>query len=615
MTADTVPRATPPPVPTPTRVPAPVERRGDQAASPAGPGPDSGLRERLAEFRALLVISLLMTESASEDQILELAASSAPGLGSWRVEGYGFPDGQWRPGQQAFPAVPAALHRQLIALGSRAGRVELPDRPWAWAFPLKGIGGLVGHLIASSDREPPEEERFLIRVIAQQTAVAVSNARLLASERAAAAELARTNAALAATVATLRRSMEIHDRLTRVAMSGEGQQGIAQALHELTGMPVAIEDRYGNLAAWAGPGRPDPYPKESFAKREHLLRRLMRDSKPARDGERLLMLASPRADVLGVLVLFDPDRTADSADLVALEHGTTVLAMELARLRGIADTELRLRRDLVHDLLAGTDDASALARAEALAHDLRRPHRVVLVEGASRARAHDALLTAVRRVMRKEHRDGLVEAWSGKVAIITADTADWEPFRRALTTECRGQCHLGVGAPAARPSELPRSLREAGLALRLRQTLLPGSGACEYPKLGILRMLAAIPDLRDVEGFVREWLGSLLDYDERRNADLVRTLTVYLEHGGSYDATAAALSVHKSTLKYRLQRIRELSGLELNDPDVHFNLQLATRAWGTLQALREETRAEQGPVRYERAALPVGPEQWPAASP
>ena len=64
-------------------------------------------------------------------------------------------------------------------------------------------------------------------------------------------------------------------------------------------------------------------------------------------------------------------------------------------------------------------------------------------------------------------------------------------------------------------------------------------------------------------------------------------LTQYLEHGGNYDATAAELSVHKSTLKYRLQRIRELTGVELNDPDVHFNLQLATRAWGTLQALRD----------------------------
>ena len=137
------------------------------------------------------------------------------------------------------------------------------------------------------------------------------------------------------------------------------------------------------------------------------------------------------------------------------------------------------------------------------------------------------------------------------------------------------------------PCGLPRSLREAGLALRLQKTLLPGSSACEYPKLGIFRMLAAIPDLAEVETFVQEWLGSLLDYDARRKAELVHTLTQYLEHGGNYDATAAKLSVHKSTLKYRLQRIRELTGLELNDPDVHFNLQLATRAWGTLQALDE----------------------------
>jgi sugar diacid utilization regulator len=559
------------------------------ATLPARTREEANLRERLGEFRALLVISLLMTESVNEDQILELAASSAPGLGPWRIEGYGFADGRWRPGQGAghAPAVTGDLSGQLAALGSRGSKVNLPGRGWAWAYPLRGVSGLLGHLVASCDREPSDEERFLIQVIAQQTGVAVSNARLHARERATAAELAVTNAALAETVTSLQRSMDIHERLTRVAVSGEGQPGIAKALHELTGMPVAIEDRYGNLAAWAGPGQPSPYPKESFAKREHLLRRLMRDSKPVRDGERLILLASPRSDVIGVLALVDPGRRADHADLVALEHGATVLSMELARLRGIADTELRLRRDLVHDLLDGTDDASALSRAEALDYDLRRPHRVVIVEGKGRARAHDALLSAVRRAMRKTRQEGLVENWSGNVAIVTAGQADWEQLRRAIMSDLGGQSHIGVGGTCARPSELPRSLREAGLALRLQKTLLPGSGACEYPRLGIFRMLAAIPDLTDVEEFVRDWLGSLLDYDARRKAELVRTLTQYLEHGGNYDATAAELSVHKSTLKYRLQRIRELTGVELNDPDVHFNLQLATRAWGTLQALRD----------------------------
>jgi sugar diacid utilization regulator len=273
----------------------------------------------------------------------------------------------------------------------------------------------------------------------------------------------------------------------------------------------------------------------------------------------------------------------------------------------------------VHDLLAGTDDESALARAEALDYDLRGPHRVMVIDWKSRhARAHDALVSAVRRAMRQARISGLLETWSGNVAVVTAGQTDWERLRQMVLSDLGGgQCYIGVGSSCARPSELPQSLREAGLALRLQKTLLPGSSACEYPKLGVFRMLAAIPDLTDVDGFVREWLGSLLDYDERKGADLVLTLTQYLEHGGNYDATAAQLSVHKSTLKYRLQRIRELSGLELNNPDVHFNLQLATRAWGTLQALRSERLPAGLPHIHPgtRPRRPPVPRTWMISAP
>jgi DNA-binding PucR family transcriptional regulator len=78
----------------------------------------------------------------------------------------------------------------------------------------------------------------------------------------------------------------------------------------------------------------------------------------------------------------------------------------------------------------------------------------------------------------------------------------------------------------------------------------------------------------------------LLDYDSRKRSELVLTLSRYLECGYSYDGTAAALSVARSTLKYRLQRIRDLTGHDLACPDTRFNLQLATRAWQTLAALR-----------------------------
>jgi DNA-binding PucR family transcriptional regulator len=99
-----------------------------------------------------------------------------------------------------------------------------------------------------------------------------------------------------------------------------------------------------------------------------------------------------------------------------------------------------------------------------------------------------------------------------------------------------------------------------------------------------------VEDTSSVERFVQEWLGPLLDYDATKGAALVPTLTQYLECGRSYDLTAEAVAVHRNTLKYRLRRIREISGRDLGDPGTCFNLQLATRAWATLLALRDNSR-------------------------
>ena len=97
---------------------------------------------------------------------------------------------------------------------------------------------------------------------------------------------------------------------------------------------------------------------------------------------------------------------------------------------------------------------------------------------------------------------------------------------------------------------------------------------------------ATANDSSAIERFVAEWLGGLIDYDAIHGTQLVLTLSKYLDCGGNYDASALALSVHRSTLKYRLRRIREVSGHDIGHPDVQFNLQVATRAWRTLQALR-----------------------------
>jgi DNA-binding PucR family transcriptional regulator len=547
------------------------------------------LRGQLTNLRALLVLSILMTESADEQQILLLATSAAASLGSWQVAGFVLGDAWWPGGQRRGPVSPE-LAAQLRALPETGGPVTGLGAPWAWAYPLRSIAGRLGHLLVRAAREPAPDEQFLAQVLAQQTGVAVSNAQLHGRERDTAAALAATNEALQETVAALRRGMASHERLTRVAAAGEGAAGIADALHDLTGLAVAVEDRYGNLSAWAGPGQPDPYPKPPAYEREQLLRRLMTAGRSVRDGGRVVALASPRPGVLGLLALIDPGGRAGTTDVMALEHGATVLAVELARLRGMADAELRVRRELVHDLLTGTDDESAYLRAEALGYDLGRPHQVAVVEVevTGGTPAPEDVLHAAGRALRAQQRPGLLGMMAGTVVIVAAAGADWAALRTGIVAGLGGgRCRMGVGDAYPQPSQLTRSLREARLALRLQKASAAAEQASRYADLDVLRMLAAGDDLSDVAAFIRKWLGALADYDERKHTDLVKTLTQYLQHGGGYAGTSRALSVHRSTLKYRLQRIRELTGFDLSDPETQFNLQLATRARLTLQALQD----------------------------
>lgn len=105
------------------------------------------------------------------------------------------------------------------------------------------------------------------------------------------------------------------------------------------------------------------------------------------------------------------------------------------------------------------------------------------------------------------------------------------------------------------------------------------AGAAAYDELGFYRLIDAAHDGGAVEDFIREWIGALLDYDSAKNSDLVLTLSEHLESGGNYDDSANALHIHRSTLRYRLARIGELTGHDLRDANTRFNLHAATRSW------------------------------------
>src|SRR3984957_7449714 len=312
------------------------------------PAQDGPVREQLSALRSMLVFAMLLTQQDSQASILLYVANAVESLGSCTAEGI-FLDGRWQdirlPRRRA-SSLPA------LTLPAEGGPVLLADVPWSWAYSLSSRHGPAGYLLVGAQVPPAEGERFLLQVLAQQAGVALANARLHSREREQAEELGVTNLAL-------QRSMEIHDRLTKVALGSQGQQGIVEVVSELTGRTAAIEDRFGNLLAWAGPDQPDPTPRADPEQRSRLLDRAMTMAGPVREGEGLYSVAVLGGAPVGVLVLRDKDSTAGHTERVGMEHATVVLAMEINRLQSLAEGDTRLRTNLVLDLVAGADNGLA----------------------------------------------------------------------------------------------------------------------------------------------------------------------------------------------------------------------------------------------------------------
>jgi purine catabolism regulator len=135
-----------------------------------------------------------------------------------------------------------------------------------------------------------------------------------------------------------------------------------------------------------------------------------------------------------------------------------------------------------------------------------------------------------------------------------------------------GRAYPGVRGPA-------RSRQDAEQALWSAWHLFDGQRICNFSDLGIYRLLLPLRAQHPLElrAFYDETLGTLEARagPEGRNARLLDTLETFLNHGGNIVETARAMSMHRNTLSYRLRRIAEVTGLDLDDPAVRFRAQVA----------------------------------------
>jgi PucR family transcriptional regulator, purine catabolism regulatory protein len=157
---------------------------------------------------------------------------------------------------------------------------------------------------------------------------------------------------------------------------------------------------------------------------------------------------------------------------------------------------------------------------------------------------------------------------------------------------------VGLGRRSAGPREIVRSYAEAEQAARIGRQFLGGNRTVTFQELGVYRVIARVEDRDTLEAFRKEYLGPIEDYDANHAAEYIETLEGFFACNGNHARAAEVLHLHRNTLLYRLGRIEELTGRDLNDPETRLSMQLALkirRVFPTI--LASQPRSSRGGAR------------------
>jgi purine catabolism regulator len=126
--------------------------------------------------------------------------------------------------------------------------------------------------------------------------------------------------------------------------------------------------------------------------------------------------------------------------------------------------------------------------------------------------------------------------------------------------------------------EWPEVHRQARRAMQLGKRLHLNQ-LVEFNSLGIYQLLSQIEHIGAVQTFTERIIGPLAEYDWRHRGSLVETIDAYFNHHANVSQTAESLFIHRNTLLYRLERIQELTGQDIDQADMRLALHLALKLW------------------------------------
>ena len=314
--------------------------------------------------------------------------------------------------------------------------------------------------------------------------------------------------------------------------------------------------------------------------------------------ERQVKLESEE-ETFGYLVILEENELQEK-DFLAIRQAVYALTLKLHQNNLIQNLARKCSNELIEDLLQGKIQAKdeIVKRGELAGWDLTVPYQMFIIRFASdKARSserngerslykyelEEKIIHSLHRIIRTTlSTKYIIFSYNDDILLLIhyqeqSDEikSDIDNIAQQLSNKFSYlEFSIGAGCFIDDCLEISKSYQQGLYTLDFLAATNQEQQVFFYKELGVLRLLWQL-DHEQLADFVDEFLAELIDYDQNNNTNWIETLGVYLKTGGSIQQSANLLPIHPNTMRYRINRIQEILGVDLQDFEVRSNLAIA----------------------------------------
>lgn len=310
-------------------------------------------------------------------------------------------------------------------------------------------------------------------------------------------------------------------------------------------------------------------------------------------------------DLLGFLALEDQQEELEAFDLLAIDLVRNIYSIQFIKQKLVIDTMSQVKDDFIDQLLVEqiADKESIIQYMNLFQWNLYRPHRVatlsIIFSDLEEAEAdlfekHSKKQQIFNELKGKiaQHDPQIVFAKKNDKFVLLVPVEKEQPdeykYWQAVADQIkrwlyyRGEnsvIKIGIGGITKTFNDYYKCYQQALQSLHVIDNQESTQQIAFFDDLGSYTLLHLLKDTEEANFFMNNYLEKLKKHSSTSQVDLFHTLRVYLEQNGSIKKTADELFIHRSTLLYRLEKIKEYLGMDIDDADVRFNLMLGFKLY------------------------------------